>query len=271
MRDRILAHTLAETIRRSFSTEGLKAISYKAIFLQALVDVFKRHRCFVSTRRNPGQIVEIFQQLLVLMNGKKYSRFPAFGVYDELRSRNAHGPRPTGNLHRLRSCVSPAWSLQPCPLAARVNRTPRQRSRRDPVCIPNITSFSSRWRLATRGTSGSAPDLRSRPRPGGARLRPGCAREPARPAVWRDSRRVPHGPGDRLGRRRGGGQAKVVEAPADAAAKRTGGRKVNHYADFVPVLALPCVDRTVEFRPHTAEGCRQRLWNHLAVDRDHPA
>ena len=111
----------SERTRRSFSTEGLRVISYKAIFLQASFDVFERHRRFVSTRGNHRQVVEIFQQLLVLMDGKKDSRFPAFGVYDELCPRNAHGSRPPRKLHRLWNHISPAGPLLPPDRVARID------------------------------------------------------------------------------------------------------------------------------------------------------
>ena len=63
---------------------------------------------------------------------------------------NAHGPRTPRNPHRLRNCVSHAGSHQPFPLAVFVNRTTRRRSRRNPICTPNFTSFSPRLAVRIR-------------------------------------------------------------------------------------------------------------------------
>jgi len=52
----------------------LRTTSYKAIFLQSPLHVLERHRSFVPTLGDHCQVMEIFQQFLVLIDGKKYSR-----------------------------------------------------------------------------------------------------------------------------------------------------------------------------------------------------
>ena len=158
MRARTLARAVADKPRRSFSTDGLRMTSYKAIFLQSSFNVFERYRSFVSTLGDDCQVVEIFQQFLVLIDGKQYSPSLAFGVYDELRPPNSHDPRLPWKSHRRGNLVSTPGS------------TASPRRRRPRIVPPDGTP-----KVCARSLASAAVNPwrgpQSRPRTGVCRLR----------------------------------------------------------------------------------------------------